>query len=946
MTRYLYDKSNLPPYKNAAGKLVQKRCYYSDECGLWRTATHVCVPCRGQEKRPKLMLVGEAPGNQEDRANQPFVGPAGQTLTDALEEANIPPEDILITNLVRCIPRSGRSVRAPTEDEIEVCSRYLNSEIDRSRPVIIVPMGNTAADWFLGKGKISQRRGRVYEQIQVGDRQAPATIMPTWHPAYVIRNRAAMEDLVGDLRNAYRRAVGARNPEEFLKIETITSLERFAEWVDETVKLAEAGRLDRLAVDLETSGPTRAIALNAYHPDSYIVGVCLARDEKHGVFVALEHRGHEGDGIPSYQMEGYDKLAISGLLDRLFSACRVVTHNGKFDVRFITAKYDVWPSELHYDTKLACYLLDGKDGSHGLKFLGMKYLKFGSWDSELNKYWDPIPSTQRVFDRVPLRIIARYGGIDAVATHRLVPEIRKRMRKRIKTRLLLKKILEGVIAFNEFERHGNRVDRKEWERLKDDYWQRAQKILNKVRKSPAGRATESMTDAKLNLNAPEHVRILVHGCMKVPTNEDFITSTGKPSMSDEALLWMINWAERKKRHEVREILLDIRSAKKILNLRSKYLTSLDKFLIDDILHPDYHFHVQHTGRASTRKPSIHTLPYGSDIRRLFVTYWYTEGGLLLDADYSQLELRVLAMLCADPKLRQVFESGEDLHAAVTAEIYGISLKRVKTTADGKQKRRHTKTVVFGIIYGRGAKAIAKATGLTELEAQRIIDRLFERFPAVANYIAQQHRFVEKHEYVESPTGRIYPLPHVHSGHQDMEAKAERQAQNYPIQGGASDITLLAILDTYRALKECYDGTAESLPVGFIHDAQIVDVAPGEFPEVFDVLIDTMERRVLESPENKILLDWVNVPLKVEAQIGGRWDGGMAVEKVGDRIYRLEGPVAFYKELQRQMKIAYSPKFSVVRQWVDEDWTPFALSARQAYAGDAAGKHRCEVEMTL
>ena len=352
---YLYGKSNLPPYHDKkTGKKKQCVCYYADDCDLWRDAMHVCIPGRGAEGQPKILLVGEAPGNQEDKQNKPFVGPAGKVLTQALQDAEISSDEIRITNLIRCIPRKGRSVRPPTEDEIKVCSEYLLDEIEKFKPHIIVPMGNTAANFLMGVGKISQRRGR-FAKIEVRGTEYPA--MATWHPAYVVRNRAAMGDLTQDLRKAYRKAIGARDPEEFLKLRTITTLEGFVEWVTETVRKAKAGGVEHLAVDLETSGPSRKIAFDAYHPESYIMGICLARDHKHGVFIALEHRGNEDAGIKPFKMKGYDPLAIKGLLRKLFAACNVVTHNGKFDIRFMTAKYGVWPKVLYFDTKLSCYSL-------------------------------------------------------------------------------------------------------------------------------------------------------------------------------------------------------------------------------------------------------------------------------------------------------------------------------------------------------------------------------------------------------------------------------------------------------------------------------------------------------------------------------------------------------------------------------------------------------------
>ena len=947
-SRYKYGRTNLPPFKDPkTGKKKSCLCYFSGQCDLWKQATHVCVQGRGNETNPKLMLIGEAPGGKEDQYNKPFVGPAGDCLTEALTDAEVPSADIFITNLVRCIPRAeGHGTRAPTQEEISVCSAYLVKEIERVKPDIIVPMGNTATDFLLGEGKISQRRSRTFEASVNGSKY---TVMPTWHPAYITRNRAALEDLTNDLRKAYRKSVGALDSEQLIKTRMITDLNKFRKWVNKTVRLSKAGVVERVSYDLETSGPLRVHAFDAYHPDSYIIGICLARDEREGVFFAIEHRGCQdpkckcGGNIPAWN-PGHDKTAIKALLKKLFKYCRIVTHNGKFDIRFTTAKFGVYPKALRFDTKYACYLVDGKDGNHSLKYLAQKHLRFGQWDDELEELLQKVPSKRRTFDHVPLKMIAKYGAIDAVATHRLVPVVqREKLAGKTRTRLLFRKFLESLITFNELEAHGNRVDKVEWDRLKDEYLHRGNAMLEKIRATPAGRATEKKAEKKLNLASAPQMRYFVHECLKVPVNKEFLAlKTKQPSLSDEAMIAHIAWAEQQKKAGLAKLLTDIRETKKIKSIRSKYLVSLDKFIVGDVLHPNYYFHVQHTGRASTRSPTIHTIPYGSDIRRLFVSKWFRKGGLILSCDYSQLELRVLAMLSADPQLRATYERGEDVHAAVAAQIYGWPIAKIKGTSEGKQKRRHTKTVVFGIIYGRGAKAIAKATGLTEYEAQQVIDRLFQEFPAVLKYIDKQHTFARKYELVESPTGRIFPLPHIAGGHQDLVAKAERQAQNYPIQGGASDITLFSILDTHRDLRR--NGHRSHI-YDFVHDCQMVDIAPGEFGAVYDTVIDTMEKGVLA--QNPVLLDWVNVPLKVEAEIGVRWDGGMAIEKTDDGVFTLKGPVPFYKELYVAMRGAYpNVTFKVVKQWEDEDWNPFGMSARQAYSGEAAGRFRCEVEMRI
>ena len=300
-----------------------------------------------------------------------------------------------------------------------------------------------------------------------------------------------------------------------------------------------------------------------------------------------------------------------------------------------------------------------------------------------------------------------------------------------------------------------------------------------------------------------------------------------------------------------------------------------------IVSNNYILHWVKTGRLATRDFAIHTVPWHSDPRRLFVSRWKNDGGLMLSADYSQLELRVAAAIGKDEKLIQAYRDGKDVHRVTASNVYKVPENEVT-----QAMRRYSKTMSFRLIYGGGANAIADETGLTKKEAQVMIDAFLATYQGIDNSIKAFHKEVECTGRVYTPMRRIFYLPDVFSDNKSKHAGALRDSQNYPIQSSSSDITMTAINFVCRMLR---DTKMRSLIWAMIHDAIESDLYPGELLTYYKVLKHAMEVQVCEE------YDWLCVPMVAEFELGVRWDGSLTVKKLDDEHMVLKGRRGFYEE---------------------------------------------------
>ncbi len=324
------------------------------------------------------------------------------------------------------------------------------------------------------------------------------------------------------------------------------------------------------------------------------------------------------------------------------------------------------------------------------------------------------------------------------------------------------------------------------------------------------------------------------------------TKTGQYSTSEDVLMKL------RHKHPIIDLILEYRSLTK---LKNTYVDALPNLVNprDGRLHTSYNQAVAATGRLSSNNPNLQNIPIrtekGREIRKAFVPR--NQDYLLLAADYSQIELRIIAHLSKDPGLMEAFRQGMDIHTATASKIYGVPPEMVT-----KEMRRNAKMVNFGIIYGISAFGLAERLGIPRSEAASIIKNYFEQYPGVKAYMEKSIAFAREHGYVETILGRRRYLPDINSANSVVRGYAERNAINAPIQGSSADMIKIAMINIYRELEQNNMKTKMILQV---HDELVFDLHREESDEVQKIVKDKMV--------NAIKLD---VPVVVDMKTGKNW----------------------------------------------------------------------------
>jgi DNA polymerase-1 len=304
-------------------------------------------------------------------------------------------------------------------------------------------------------------------------------------------------------------------------------------------------------------------------------------------------------------------------------------------------------------------------------------------------------------------------------------------------------------------------------------------------------------------------------------------------------------------HRLPELLMQYRQLDK---LQSTYVEALPKMVNPETgrIHTSFNQTVASTGRLSSSDPNLQNIPIrtemGAEIRRGFIP---AEGHVFLSADYSQIELRILAHYSGDPAFVEAFRSGEDIHRQTAALVFGVPLDQVN-----KEMRGRAKTVNFAVIYGIGAYSLGNRLGISGAEAREFIDRYFERFPGVRRYLDEQMELARKQGYVETLTGRRRYIPEITSKNFNVRAFGERAATNAPIQGSSADLIKIAMIRIHRALK---DEEMRARMLLQVHDELLLEVPHGEVDATVALVKDRMEGAAK-----------LDVPLLVETGSGSNW----------------------------------------------------------------------------
>ncbi|MGL4438363.1 MAG: DNA polymerase I, partial [Bosea sp. (in: a-proteobacteria)] len=568
--------------------------------------------------------------------------------------------------------------------------------------------------------------------------------------------------------------------------ETVRTTKRLAEWV------AMAREAGVVAVDTETTSLDAMVA--------ELVGVSLAVAPNVACYVPLLHRGGTdlfGSGLEPDQIPTKDALAILKPLLEDPSVLKV-GQNLKYDWLVLSRHdIDIAPAD---DTMLMSYVLDAGINTHGMDKLSEVHLGHATIPfSEVAGSGKSLVT----FDRVAIDKASTYAAEDADVTLRLWRIFKARLAAsgRQSVYETLERPLVPVLA--RMERRGVAIDRQILSRLSGDFAQKAAALEDEI---------QQIVGEKFNVGSPKQLGDILFGKLGLPGGKKTATgqwATGAGALEDLA----------EQGHVLPARILDWRQLTK---LKSTYTDALPTYLNAETgrIHTSFSLAATTTGRLSSSEPNLQNIPVRNAEGRQIRTAFIPEKGMkLVSADYSQIELRLLAHIADIPQLRQAFADGIDIHAMTASEMFGVPVKDMPG-----EVRRRAKAINFGIIYGISAFGLANQLGISREEAGAYIKKYFERFPGIRAYMDETKAFVRANGFVTTIFGRVCHYPDASSSNPQMRAFVERQAINAPIQGSASDIIRRAMVRMESALADARLSAHMLLQV---HDELIFEVPDSE-----------------------------------------------------------------------------------------------------------------------
>ena len=595
--------------------------------------------------------------------------------------------------------------------------------------------------------------------------------------------------------------------------ETVTTMAQLERWI---ARLKAAGPF---AFDTETTD------LDAIRAE--IVGVSFTDRAGEAAYVPLAHRY---PGAP----EQLDRDAALARLKPLLEDPNAfkIGQNLKYDLK-VLANHGIRLAGLRFDTMLESYVLDSTASRHDMDSLALKYLGYKTL-----KYEDVAGKGKHQinFSEVPIEQAAAYAAEDADVTLRLHEHLWPRLSENPALVKLFEEIeMPLVPVLARMERHGVMIDVA---MLRAQGTELAKRLIELEREAHA------LAGQPFNLSSPKQIQEVLYGAHKLPVLKK--TPTGQPSTAEEVL------QELALDYPLPRLILEHRGLSK---LKTTYTDKLPEMISPKTgrVHTSYHQAVAATGRLSSADPNLQNIPVrtaeGRRIRQAFVA---PPGYKIVSADYSQIELRIMAHLSNDARLIQAFAQNLDIHRATAAEVFGVALDLVS-----EEMRRAAKAINFGLIYGMSAFGLARQLRIDRNAAQEYIDLYFARYPGVRAFMDHTREQARVQGYVETLFGRRLYLPEINASNQARRQAAERAAINAPMQGTAADLIKRAMVAADRWIEE---SRGDAKMIMQVHDELVFEVAEGGIERARGEI-----RRCMEQVAQ------LSVALVVDIGVGTNWD---------------------------------------------------------------------------
>lgn len=829
-----------------------------EKCELHKGVKTVCLYGEGP-KKAKVMIVGEAPGRVEDDRGRPFQGDSGQVLREELMRVGIKPEEVYITNTVKCRPPDNAK---PKAGQIKACREYLDAEIAAVKPEYIITLGAVPTKAILKKAKITEVHGQV---IDMGSFKG----MACFHPAYTLYDPSKLPVLKKDFKRIADEIRGKKQKKQIFTWRQIND-ENLSEF------FKDLDNCEWFSFDTETP------SLDWFKPGEYISCLNMSFDNGGGTWVLPLTMPFS----PYLKKPKRQRFIVSMIASRLRKKKkRGVAHNGKYDNHWLDAIYGVtFPYD--FDTMLASHCID-ENRTHGLDALATLYLDAPYYDIPLN--WKQGKFKPNECTPQNVRTTYRYGAKDGFYTLAMRPLMEKELREDKPTyRLFYRLVMRAARAFHRIEGNGLYILMDRFRSVRKEVVKDRDLALIELNRMAGKLQVRGGVKKAINWNSPDQVAAVLFDKLKLPVIEK--TEGGKPSTGEATLVAL------KDKHPVANQLVKYRELDKFLGT---YLDGWKSLMNKDLVYFSYKIHGTVTGRYASR---LHQTPRDVRIRNVVSA---PDGWTFVQGDFSQAELRVAAILSGDLELIHCFKHGIDVHwrtllYVVQAGGAGEYVKPAMDTAhkmmlqrnpkakrpdfntavellitegheaaikiwDGwKEARKKAKGINFGFVYGMKERKFVEYAKLkygfepTEEEARMVRRAYFQLYRGLEPWHTKMKRFVKLDGYVRSLSGRLRRLPGIHSKDRALRAECERQAINSPVQGFIGDFKAFALVE----LEEKLDRT-KSRVVGEVHDSILFWVRTEH--------LETELPKIAAIMQNPELLKELNiklpVPIDVELEYG-------------------------------------------------------------------------------
>lgn len=742
--------------------LVQEKCDGCRLCGEKQICGYGPPPGEA-----RAVIVGEAPGREEAAQGVPFVGKSGQLLRAVLRSVGLDPKEVYFTNVVKCRPPRNLI----SENEISHCRQDLAEELRpyTSAGVPVGLLGGVPARTVIGKRFNSKMRGQW---------QMKGKVLPTWHPAYLLRQPVAFWDFYYAMKKLARGPIPVIDPS--YKLFHWGEFAAAGRWLED-LRSTHAGRT--FCVDVEAEG------LDYQHDKVLCMAIAFAEDEA----IVLDEGFVYADPGQAWLRAFFD------------GPWKIVGHNIKFDLRMLRYQLDIENARFDFDSMLAHYVTC-EEYAHDLKTLANLYFDVPDYQKQ---YIDPfLPKKSASWRAVPSDILQYYNVLDVCYNLMVWHELEQEMREEgMFEKPFLYPIMASQPYLLEAELGGMHVDMSKVSSVSEDLGAFAEDIHTQL---------EAMCGFEFNPRSPKQVSPIIYDHYKAPmvTGRKFEEgSTCKEAR--EKILPMID-----SESELAEWLKLYGQYRSIVKVKSSYVDCMFGAAdSNERVHCNFRVHGARTGRMSVRNPPLHSIPHpgrnkpgtpdwGLQIRGVFTA---PPGWQIVMCDYSQAELRVAGCMSEDPWLLEQYRLGKDVHGEAARTIYGDEYT--------PRERQICKNVNFSQIYGGSPESAAEEADMDKAALKFLSAKYHKMMTGFYPWRDRQFELLKQQGYVSTVTGRRRRVPLiVRSNHRD----AAKLAVNTPIQGSASELTLIAFMEVSQWLVD--EGHSDHAhPLLTVHDSVILEV---------------------------------------------------------------------------------------------------------------------------